>query len=60
MLRFRTIKLIEYPICWRMLELLKDPDFVNNWKNNWDEMKKFYEGQIFNHYIDLSKLDSNK
>ena len=43
-----------------MLELLKDPDFVNNWKNNWDEMKKFYEGQIFNHYIDLSKLDSNK
>ena len=54
-----TIKLIEYPICWRVLALLQTPAFVNDWKQHWEQMTVNFEAQLFSHYVDLGRPDES-
>ena len=52
----RTFRLIKYPLCWKMLELLQKEEFINFWKENRYNFTGFYIDQIFYHYTNLSSF----
>ena len=55
------LKFVKYPICLKMLENIQNPKFVSYWADNSNLFTNYVNGQLFGHYIDMSKpIDKDK